>query len=70
MCYKPDMTAERFDSIETALAHHDRQIQDLSAMIAAQWQEIDRLKRLLEGVQTRVDDLADAPPANARPPHY
>lgn len=64
------MNDDRIIAIETALSHHDRQIQDLSAMIAAQWKEIERLKRLLEEAAEKIEDAADAPPAHAKPPHY
>lgn len=63
-------TEKRLNSLETTVAHQEAQITDLSAMIAAQWQEIDRLKRALTQAQDKLDELGDAPPANARPPHY
>lgn len=63
-------TEKRLNSLETTVAHQEAQITDLSAMIAAQWQEIDRLKRALTQAQDKLDELGDAPPAHARPPHY
>ncbi|MBU0799620.1 MAG: SlyX family protein, partial [Alphaproteobacteria bacterium] len=47
------MNNDRLDHIETTLAHQDQQIQDLSAMIAAQWKEIERLRRLLSAAQEK-----------------
>lgn len=63
------MSNDKIIAIETALSHHDRQIYDLSEMIAGQWREIERLKRLLEEAMIRIDD-AGVPPAHAKPPHY
>jgi SlyX protein len=67
------MNNDRLDNIETTLAHQDQQIQDLSAMIAAQWKEIERLKRLLSAAQEKWEEMesgSGAPPANTKPPHY
>ena len=52
------------------LSHHERQIQDLSDMINAQWQEIKTLKRRLGDALSKLDELSEAPPANTKPPHY
>lgn len=38
----------KIEQIEIALAHQDRQIQDLSDMITRQWAEIDRLRLELD----------------------
>lgn len=64
------MNEERLQAIESALMHQDEQIHDLSAVIARQWNEIERLKRLLEQAQSHIEDLRDAPGANVKPPHY
>lgn len=64
------MNEERLQAIEAALAHQDQHIQDLSAMAARQWAEIERLKRLLEQAQGHIEDLQDGPGANVKPPHY
>lgn len=61
---------ERLQAIEQALAHQDGQIQDLSATVMRQWQEIERLRRLLDRAQAEIDTLQDAPGANVKPPHY
>jgi uncharacterized coiled-coil protein SlyX len=64
------MSEERLQAIESALAHQDEQIRDLSAVIARQWNDIERLKRLLEQAQATIEEMNDAPGANVRPPHY
>lgn len=67
------MNEERLDNVETALAHHERQIADLSAMITDQWREIERLKRLLAAAQDKIADveaMTGGPAANVKPPHY
>lgn len=69
--------------IEETLAHHERQIQDLSDMVARQWAEIDALKKTLLAVQHKMLSLAqDAGEARSeglsvteqalrdKPPHY
>ncbi len=50
-------TATRLDKIETLLAHQARQIEDLSEMTAAQWQDIERLKRQLAMAREQIKDM-------------
>lgn len=78
------MTEDNLQRIETALAHHEQQIEDLSEMIRRQWEEIDLLKRRLKDAQSKINDLQngsgdpdpDAPQTVAeiaaaeKPPHY
>lgn len=64
------MSEQRLQIIERALAHQDGQIQDLSAVVMRQGQEIERLKRLLERAQASIEELHEAPGANVKPPHY
>ena len=64
------MADDKIIAIETTLSHHERQIQELSEMISAQWKEIERLKRRLEEVQSKIEEDGDAPPASVKPPHY
>lgn len=74
----------KIEQIEMTLAHQDRQIQDLSEMIAKQWVEIDRLRleldRALAKLQAQesgaaagegTDHLSVAEMAALeKPPHY
>jgi uncharacterized coiled-coil protein SlyX len=64
------MSEERLQAIEQALAHQDGQIQDLSATVMRQWQEIERLKRMLEKAQAVIENFQDSPGADVKPPHY
>lgn len=51
------MTNDDLQSIQTVLAHHERQIQDLSDIVTAQRQELDRLRALLEKTGRKMADL-------------
>lgn len=77
------MTEDRLTSLETLIAHHERQIQDLSDMVLLQRQDIDRLKRHLEKTQAKILELEEggaqsgAEPLSVteqalrdKPPHY
>lgn len=74
------MPEERITSIETALAHHEIQIQDLSEMINRQWKEIERLRLHLQKAHDKISEIeagengetgsvSDIAAAN-KPPHY
>ena len=64
---------DRLDALEMRVAYQDETIEELNTALAAQWQEIDRLRRemaLLEGqlreaAQSGPDGLPEPPP-----PHY
>ena len=67
------MPENKLTRIQEVLVHQERQIQDLSAMIVRQWDEIDVLKKHVRILQGRVEDIADVAsgqPANEKPPHY
>ncbi len=70
-------------NIEETLSHQERQIQDLSDMVAQQWQEIDALKKAIRALHQKISSSAqDAGEARAeglsvteqalqdKPPHY
>lgn len=66
---------ERIERLEEALAHLLSQTEDLSAIVARQQTEIDRLARrvgmLLEREAEREADGANSIPlADQRPPHW
>ncbi len=66
--------AGRCDALEETIAHHEQTIEDLNGAIAAQWREIEALKRQLMQLGERIDDVestsgAGGVPVN-RPPHY
>lgn len=78
------MDNERISQIEVLLAHHERQIEELSEMTTRQWDEIDLLKRRLDSALSRLkeieigekEDQGNAPmtvtdiAAAEKPPHY
>lgn len=64
------MKDDKIMTIETTLAHHERQIQELSEGMSAQWKEIERLRRSLDKALAQIEDTDGAPPASAKPPHY
>ncbi len=74
---------DRLTKIEIMLGHQDRQIQDLSDVLAAQRKEIDILTRRLDRTQAKLletqagqSDTADTSlsvseqAARDKPPHY
>ena len=78
------MTPEKTEEIEMLLAHQERQIQDLSDMIALQGKEIAALKTRLDRTQNKLLDIEHAggevvqsenlsvteQAARDKPPHY
>lgn len=71
---------DKIEAIETTLAHHERQIAELSEVIASQWKEIDRLKRHIMNTEAKIEALESAKDETAltpteiaardKPPHY
>lgn len=51
------MEDDKITRIEMVLAHQAKQIEDLSDMTAAQWKEIERLKRQLDMTKQQIKDL-------------
>lgn len=51
------MNEEEFQKIQTLLAHHERQIHDLSDIVTEQRQEIDRLKARLDKTSQKLADI-------------
>lgn len=75
----PDKTAEplvpdeRLTELEIALAHQERLCEELSDMVRAQSDRLDRLERALATLVRRLDEAdsgPEAPPASVRPPHW
>lgn len=75
------MTDTKLEPIESTLAHHEHQIEELSDVINAQWKEIDRLKQQIARLENKLTGLAgnaqDTTPMSAieaaardKPPHY
>lgn len=77
------MSEKKIENLEEALAHHEKQILDLSEMVKAQWDQIDILKARLTKMQGKVEELEENLPdgdgknlsvseqaARDKPPHY
>lgn len=65
--------AARLEALEIRAAHQDRAIEELNEVIAGQWREIDRLKRLLAQIDDQiaaVEQLARNGTKEPPPPHY
>jgi len=67
-----DDLKSRIEALERASAHQDQVIEDLNATIAAQWRDIDLLKRRLQKLDDELRDVEAGlpPPPNQKPPHY
>lgn len=65
---------DRIDSLEERMAHLIRTLEDLSDVVVRQGREIDTLTRrvhlLMEREAERESAMAEAPPANVKPPHW
>jgi SlyX protein len=69
----PDAVNARIEALEVRVAYQDKVIEDLNQTVIAQWKQIDALKRQLNEVLDRVQEVEDSsaprgpePP----PPHY
>jgi SlyX protein len=77
-----DKDKDRVTELETALAHQEMKVQELSDIVDRQWKDIERLNRRLDRLVERIDEVAaaasedtdgksvtDIAAAN-KPPHY
>lgn len=72
---------DKLNTLEEMVSHQDRQIQDLNDVVTNQWAEIDALKRKLERLGAKmqeievaakdVEELSVTEQATLnKPPHY
>jgi len=73
---------DKLTDIETKLAHQDKIIDDLNDVVIAQSREIDRLKKLIGGMQDKLYKIETTQPSGEeglsatevaalnKPPHY
>ena len=65
---------ERIEKLETTVAFQDQTIEDLNVALAAQFKEIEALKRELHNLGSQLRDVeshpALAPAVEPPPPHY
>jgi len=69
------MQDERITKNEEAIAHLTQMVEDLSAIVARQDAEVDRLTRRVEMLMQReaqreVDESGALPLADQKPPHW
>ena len=69
-----DDLEDRVIDLETHLAHQGATVQDLSDMIARQWDVIDRMVKKVERLEDRIRileaDVETVMPEEPPPPHY
>ena len=64
---------DRLDALEMRIAYQDETIEELNLALAAQWQEIDKLRRemaLLEAQVREAESPGDSGLPEPPPPHY
>lgn len=67
------MTDERIVKLEMLAAEQERVVEELSAAIAGQWREIDRLRKALEaltGELRALEERAAGDTPVTKPPHW
>jgi uncharacterized coiled-coil protein SlyX len=69
---KPVGVEERLERAEAAVAHLERQYDELNAVVIAQTREIERLRRSLErlGETLETQELDRIRSTQTKPPHY
>ncbi len=64
---------ERVVDLEIQITHQANVIEDLSQMVAKQWDMMDRVSRqvrFLKDAMSELEENAGGQPANQKPPHY
>jgi SlyX protein len=66
--------SERLDAIEEKLAHLEREVHELSDVVARQQKEIERAlernQRLVEKLAAMESEFGPSATAHEKPPHY
>ena len=67
-------TASRIVALEVRVAHQDRVIEDLNALVTEQWKQIDALAKQVERMTDRLQRVEENAPSSDAPepppPHY
>lgn len=64
---------ERLVRLEELVAHQQTAVEDLSWQLTESWKASEKLRRELSRLSDRfeeLEDTADTPPANQKPPHW
>jgi SlyX protein len=69
-----DAVQARIEALEVRVAYQDQVIEDLNQTVIAQWKQIDALRRQLNEVLDRVQEVEDSSTSSRAPepppPHY
>ena len=71
--YEISEMVDRLMILESHVAHQDTTIDDLSQMVNKQWQEIEKLQRILSdqrALLTRIESELKPDQFHEQPPHY
>jgi len=67
-------TVSRIVALEVRVAHQDRVIEDLNALVTEQWKQIDALAKQVERMTDRLQRVEENAPSSDAPepppPHY
>jgi SlyX protein len=67
-------TVSRIVALEVRVAHQDRVIEDLNALVTDQWKQIDALAKQVERMMDRLQRVEENSPSSDAPepppPHY
>jgi SlyX protein len=70
----PDSVSSRLEALEIRVAYQDKVIEDLNQTVIDQWKKLDTLRRQLNEVLDRVQEVEDNAGGPAAPepppPHY
>ena len=66
-------TEKRIEELETKISFQDFSIDELNQALIQQQDDINKLKRIIEGLVSQVEKIGDASDSGAQiemPPHY
>ena len=68
------MSEERLIALETALAHVQREVEQLNSVLLEQQREVDAVRRAIELLKSQsveqTESAEKSNPLEERPPHY
>ena len=65
-------TVERFETVESHVAHLERQVEQLNEVVVEQSRELERLKKFLNRISQTIEtaELERIKSVDSKPPHY